>query len=106
MACQPNSERPPIGCDSGRGKRCQTVCVCGLLLLAVGLVFGPTAGYEFINLDDNVGIYENPHVTHGLTWDTLKWAFTNRLNCNWDPLTWISHTVDWQFYGPAPAATI
>ncbi len=38
-------------------------------------------------------------MTHGLSWDAVKWAFTNRLNCNWDPLTWISHTVDWQLYG-------
>jgi tetratricopeptide (TPR) repeat protein len=66
--------------------------------LAVGLVFGQTAGFDFINLDDNVGIYENPQVTHGLTWDGVRWAFTNRLNCNWDPLTWISHMLDWQVW--------
>jgi tetratricopeptide (TPR) repeat protein len=83
----------------GRSNRCQAVCICGLLL-AVGLVFGQTAGYDFINLDDNVGVYENPQVTHGLTWDGVRWAFSNRLNCNWDPLTWISHMLDWQVWGP------
>ena len=62
-------------------------------------MFAQTVQYEFINLDDNVGVYENPQVTHGLTWDAVKWAFTNRLNCNWDPLTWMSHMADWQLWG-------
>jgi tetratricopeptide (TPR) repeat protein len=82
-----------------RSNRWQTLGICALLLLAVGLVFAQTVDFDFINLDDNVGVYENSHVTHGLTWDSVKWAFQNRLNCNWDPLTWISHTLDWQLYG-------
>ncbi len=99
MACQPDRERPSIGCDWGRSSRLCAFCICGLLLVAVGLVFARTAGYDFINLDDNVGVYDNPQVTRGLTWDGVGWAFTNRLNCNWDPLTWISHMLDWQVWG-------
>ncbi len=37
--------------------------VCGFLVLAVGLVFGQTVGHEFIGFDDQVYVYENPHVT-------------------------------------------
>jgi len=77
----------------------QTLAICGLLLLAVGLVFGPTVGHDFINLDDDVCVYENPWITHGLTADGVRWAFTSRLVGNWDPLTWISHMLDWQLYG-------
>ena len=62
-------------------------------------MFGQTVHHEFVNLDDDVGVYENPQVTHGLTAQAVDWAFTNRLVGNWDPLTWISHMVDWQFYG-------
>jgi protein O-mannosyl-transferase len=100
MASQPNDERPPTACATGQSSRGQMVCICAILLLAVGLVFGPSVHYDFINLDDNIGIYENPHVTHGLTWDSAKWAFRSQLNCNWDPLTWISHMADWQLWGP------
>ena len=31
------------------------LAVCGLLLLAVGLVFGQTAGFGFVNYDDDAG---------------------------------------------------
>ena len=31
------------------------LAVCGLLLLAVGLAFGQTAGFDFVNLDDPGG---------------------------------------------------
>ena len=37
--------------------------VCGLVLLAVGLVFGQTAGFGFVNYDDEGGVYENRLVT-------------------------------------------
>ena len=39
----------------------------GLLLLAVGLVFGQTAGFGFVNYDDGEGVYENRLVTGDLT---------------------------------------
>ena len=78
----------------------ETTLICGLLLLAVALVFGQTAHYDFVNLDDDECVFQNPHVTQGLTWQAVGWAFTNRLVGNWDPLTWISHLADWQLYGP------
>ena len=79
MPLLPDGEPSPNRLDSETRRRFQTACVCFLLLLAVGLVFGQTVRYDFVNLDDNVGVYENPQVTHGLTWDAVHWAFTNRL---------------------------
>ena len=38
------------------------LAVCGLLLLAVVAVFGQTAGYDFVNFDDDEYVYENRHV--------------------------------------------
>ena len=73
--------------------------ICGFLLLAVGLVFGQTIHYEFINLDDSTDVYLNPHVTGGLTAEAVKWAFTQRYAGVWMPMTWISHILDCQFYG-------
>lgn len=100
MPCPADSQRLSSGSDASRSTRWRTLGICSLLALGVALVFGQSLDFDFINLDDNVGIYENPYVTHGLTLDGAKWAFTNRLNCNWDPLTWISHMADWQLYGP------
>ena len=39
--------------------------VCAFLVLAVGLVFGQTTHYGFVNLDDNAYVYENPQVAAG-----------------------------------------
>ncbi|MEN6459308.1 MAG: tetratricopeptide repeat protein [Thermoguttaceae bacterium] len=74
--------------------------VCGLLALAIALVFGQTVRYDFINLDDDVCITGNPQITGGLSWQAVGWAFTHRYFGNWDPMTWISHMADWQLYGP------
>ncbi len=74
------------------------LAVCGGLLLAVGLVFGRTLRHEFINIDDNVCVYENAQVTRGLGVEGIVWAFTSRQNGSWDPLTRISHILDWQLY--------
>ena len=51
----------------GARRRYPVPAVCGLLLLAVGLVFGQTVGYEFVNYDDHEYVYENPQVSRGLT---------------------------------------
>lgn len=73
--------------------------VCAALLIAVAWVFGQTTQHEFINLDDDTCVYNNPHITSGLTKQGIRWAFTTRLVGNWDPITWISHMVDWRLYG-------
>ena len=99
-------QREPAPSDAGfpapasdRPNRRQVLAVCGLLLLAVGLVFGQTGRYEFVNLDDDQYVYENPQVAHGLTAEGVVWAFTNSRGDNWVPLTWISLMLDCQLYG-------
>ena len=80
--------------------RIRLLAVCGLLLLAVGLVFGQTAGFGFVNYDDDQYVYENPMVSRGLGGEQLRWAFIQSHNSNWHPLTWISLMLDRNLYGP------
>ena len=75
------------------------LAICGLLLLAVGVVFGQTVRYEFVNFDDRLSVYENPHVLPGLTAEGLARAFTHTHVCSWVPLTCISQMLDCQLYG-------
>ena len=77
--------------------------VCGFLLLAVGLVFGQTVHYKFTGYDDGGFVYENPHVTAGLTRSGLWWALTDGPYGDWYPLTSVSHMLDCQLYGLEPA---
>jgi tetratricopeptide (TPR) repeat protein len=73
--------------------------VCGLLLLAVGLVFGQTVSYQFLNLDDDRCTYNNPHVTAGMTPAGIMWALASRQGGGgWMPLTWFSHMAVWEFF--------
>jgi hypothetical protein len=69
-------------------------------LLAVAAVFGQTVTYEFVNFDDPDYVYRNPRVTQGLTFDGIAWAMTTNCCTNWHPLTWLSHMLDCQIYGP------
>ncbi len=73
--------------------------ICLLLAAAVWLVFGQTMRFGFINFDDDVYVLNNPHVTSGLHWKDILWAFTHAYASNWHPATWISHMLDCQWYG-------
>jgi tetratricopeptide (TPR) repeat protein len=61
--------------------------------------YGRVAGNGFINLDDNDYVTASPHVQAGLTWSSIRWAFTTGHSANWHPLTWLSHMLDVQVYG-------
>lgn len=72
------------------------------LTLANLTVFGQMFGHRFINLDDDLYVYDNQIVQMGLTTVGLKWAFTTSFAANWHPLTWLSHMLDCQLYGLSP----
>lgn len=71
-------------------------CVAAL----AAAVFGRSAGHEFVALDDHVYVTKNPVVQHGLSLAGVRWAFTTGTASNWHPLTWLSHMLDWQVFGP------
>ena len=73
----------------------------GLALLTLA-VFWPATGYDFINLDDETYVYENPHVATGLTWENVRWAFTSVHQDWWLPLLWLSYMLDIRIFGFGP----
>jgi tetratricopeptide (TPR) repeat protein len=76
----------------------QVVCVCVFLALAVLVVFGQTARFGFVNLDDDAYVYANAKVTNGLSWKGVAWVWTHA-ECNfYHPLTMLSLQVDYQFH--------
>lgn len=79
-------------------------------LLAVGIVcltgvlFAPMLTHDFVNLDDPVFVYQNPHLQNGITADLIRWAFTSTAyEGNWIPLTWITHAAIIHLFGMNPA---
>jgi len=71
------------------------------LVLFVGTIclYARAFTFGYINYDDDAYVYENAHVTSGLSLENLKWAFTTGRAANWHPVTWISHMIDAQVYG-------
>jgi protein O-mannosyl-transferase len=79
------------------------VVLCLLLVLLTLAVYNPVVHNGFTNYDDNGYITENTHVRAGLTWGTVKWAFTSGDCGNWHPLTWLSHALDYDLFKLNPA---
>lgn len=73
--------------------------VLAVILLLTGFVYGQTLWFPFVNFDDDVHVYRNPHVRSGLSFDNLRWAFEIHGPSQWHPLAWISHQLDSQFFG-------
>lgn len=73
-----------------------------LVILTVALYFRVN-GYPFANYDDTLYVTQNLQVQDGLTWDTVRWAFTTYHVGTWHPLTWLSHALDCQLFDLDPA---
>jgi protein O-mannosyl-transferase len=76
------------------------ILICVLLAVAILLPYLQVRHFDFITLDDDMYVFRNPFVMAGLTWGGLKWAFIAQYASNWHPLTWLSHMLDAQLYGP------
>ncbi|MGA2172868.1 MAG: tetratricopeptide repeat protein [Sedimentisphaerales bacterium] len=73
--------------------------LCIVLAVVTFVVYLPVINHQFVNYDDNVYVTENPNVLSGLSWQSIKWAFTTGNAANWHPLTWLSHQLDCQLFG-------
>src|SRR5262245_31399419 len=75
------------------------------LALAVwtAALYAPVRHFAFVNYDDYPYVVDNARITQGLTWDNVRWSLTAFENSNWHPLTLLSHMLDVQIFGLAPA---
>jgi len=96
---QPSTERG----SERRADAWRAIAVCGLLPLGVLLVYSRTVSQGFSNIDDSLFVSNEPHVSGGLSWSGIAWAFTNGPLGEWYPLSMLSHMLDCQVYGLNPA---
>jgi tetratricopeptide (TPR) repeat protein len=97
--CPPKSECRPAGLND----RWMVPGICIFLAAIVWVVFGQTLHHEFVNYDDNIHVYDNAAVKSGLTLKSILWAFKFSQSDYWHPLDFLSHMLDCQLYGLAPA---
>ena len=81
-------------------KKYQSICIYLVLALTTTAVFYQVCTYDFVNYDDFMYVYKNPNIQAGITPKAIKWALTVSYASIWHPLTWLSHMLDWQLFGP------
>lgn len=86
--------------DEKSPSRAIICAVFAAIALSVGILYGKTARFDFVNFDDADYITQNLHVQAGVTWEGVRWAFTTFHGANWFPVTWLSHMIDAWLFGP------
>ena len=75
----------------------------GALTLLITLAYWGLHQSQFIILDTDMYITDNPTVQAGLSFQNLWWSLTSFDAANWHPLTWVSHMIDTTLFGLNPA---
>jgi regulator of sirC expression with transglutaminase-like and TPR domain len=89
--------------DAGfSGHNIKVWAVAFIVTLLAILVYLPALQNDFVNWDDNLYVYENPHIK-SIDFGFFKWMFTTFHATNyWHPLTWLSHAIDYAIWGLSP----
>ncbi|MBM4103760.1 MAG: hypothetical protein FJ263_06875, partial [Planctomycetes bacterium] len=84
-------------------KKSVLIFLCFALTASTLLVFWQVHTFDFVNFfDDADYVYNNQHVSGGLTAENIRWAFTSGHAANWHPVTWLSLMLDCQIFGLHP----
>ena len=77
--------------------------MAALLALVTAVLYWPAMRCDFVNYDDSDFVTANLHIQGGLSWEGVKWAFSNTEQAAyWAPLMWLSHMLAWQLFGSNP----
>ncbi len=86
------------------GNKLYIALICVGLALATFVAFEQVRHNQFVNYDDGTYITENRRVKAGITFESVKLAFTTvHPSGNWHPLTSLSHMLDCHFFGLNPS---
>ena len=82
-----------------QSQRLRIAGICIFLAIITLAVFRQTFHYGFVNLDDDLIVTDNAHITQGFSMAGIAWAFTHYDSFFYTPLTSISHMLDCSMYG-------
>jgi hypothetical protein len=73
-----------------------------VLFLATLAVFSRVLLADFVQWDDDISVYQNPHI-QGLDWTRLRWMFSDASYAmRYEPLNWLGYALVYQFSGLKP----
>jgi len=81
--------------------KCKEYYLAGFVSIITFLLYLKSLQNDFVGWDDNFYVTANPYIKE-LNLDLLKWAFLDFYLYNWHPLTWLSHALDYYFWGLNP----
>ncbi len=74
-----------------------------LIAIVTFLLFAPAIRFDYVDYDDGIYVYGNKEVLKGFSETSVSYAFTSIAGGSWMPLTWFSHMMDAETFGPSPA---
>ena len=74
------------------------ILICVFLITAIVAVYWQVYSYDFVKYDDGDYVTMNTNTHSGLNFKSIHWAFTADYACNWHPITWLSHILDYQLF--------
>jgi protein O-mannosyl-transferase len=93
---------PPLPALARRDASLPPLWIAALLWIATVALYAPVRNHDFVAYDDPEYVTANPLVQSGLSWSSIRAAFTTAQASNWHPITWISHQLDRELFGPGP----
>jgi len=72
-----------------------------VVMVVTFLAYMPVLDNGFVNWDDRAVLLDN-YDYRGLDWNHIKWMFTTRLMCHFQPLTWLTYALDYKLWGMDP----
>jgi len=89
---------PAHGLSMGRTAKIASYLIPGLVALITFVVFSPALRNGFVNWDDFETIVENQNF-RGFTWTHLRWMFTTFHMGHYQPLSWVTFSLDYLLWG-------
>lgn len=72
------------------------------VLVATAIMFARTAGYDFVNWDDDFNIAKNPNLRY-FDWANVKAIFSSHVIGNYNPLAILTFALEKHFFGLDPS---
>ncbi len=76
--------------------------ICVVLAVVTFAAFEQVRHNDFVDIDDGLYVTGEPHVSGGISFGSVLWAFTKPQAALWHPLTLLSHMLDCQLFGLNP----
>ena len=89
----------PEGAASPTSTRTQALWVAVGLSVLVLAAYLQVARFPFVSYDDPLYITQNPIIEKGLSWQSLRYAFTTGSDGSYLPLVWLSHALCMSVFG-------